>query len=150
FKKQQSDLGELNSFVEETLSGHKMIKTYSREHEVIRDFQEKNKALRDSGYFAQAYSAFIPKLMNMLNNVSFTIIVGIGGILAFRDLVSIGVIVAFTTYSRQFTRPLNDLANQFNTILSAVAGAERVFHIMDEQPEEENEKEHEIFTLSGE
>ncbi|WP_102026330.1 ABC transporter ATP-binding protein [Salirhabdus sp. Marseille-P4669] len=150
FKKQQSDLGEMNSFIEETLSGHKMIKIYSKEKQVIENFHHKNEALRESGYWAQTYSGFIPKLMNMLNNVSFTIIVGVGGVLALRDIISIGVIVTFTTYSRQFTRPLNDLANQFNTILSAVAGAERVFAIMDEEKEQGSPKEKHVSNLKGE
>lgn len=139
FKEQQKTLGDMNGFIEETLSGQKIVKMYSQERKVIEQFAEKNDALKESNYWAQTYSGFIPKLMNMLNNVSFAIIVGIGGILAIKGSVSIGVIVTFTTYSRQFTRPLNDLANQFNMILSAVAGAERVFQIVDEKEEQEDE-----------
>lgn len=135
FKQQQKTLGEMNGYIEETLSGQKIIKMYSQEKRVIEEFEQKNEALRVSSYWAQSYSGLIPKLMNMLNNISFTVIVGVGGILALKGFVSIGVIVTFTTYSRQFTRPLNDLANQFNMILSAVAGAERVFQIMDEEAE---------------
>lgn len=75
--------------------------------------------------------------MNFLNNISFAIIAGIGGILAFKGFVTIGTIVVFTEYARQFTRPLNDLANQMNTVLSAIAGAERVFSIMEETVEED-------------
>lgn len=139
FKEQQKTLGDMNGYIEEAISGQKIIKMYSQERRVIEEFEEKNEALRTSGYWAQSYSGLIPKLMNMLNNVSFTIIVGVGGILALKGSVSIGVIVTFTTYSRQFTRPLNDLANQFNMILSAVAGAERVFQIMDEEIEGKDE-----------
>lgn len=139
FKEQQKTLGDMNGFIEETLSGQKIVKMYSQERKVIGQFAEKNDALKKSNYWAQTYSGFIPKLMNMLNNVSFAIIVGIGGILAIKGTVSIGIIVTFTTYSRQFTRPLNDLANQFNMILSAVAGAERVFQIVDEKDEQEDE-----------
>lgn len=141
FKEQQKNLGDMNGYIEETISGQKIIKMYSQEKRVIDEFEIKNEALRTSSYWAQAYSGFIPKLMNMLNNISFTIIVGIGGILALKGAVSIGVIVTFTTYSRQFTRPLNDLANQFNMILSAVAGAERVFQIIDEKAEGKDENE---------
>lgn len=139
FKEQQKTLGDMNGYIEEAISGQKIIKMYSQERRVIEEFEEKNEALRTSGYWAQSYSGLIPKLMNMLNNVSFTIIVGVGGILALKGSVSIGVIVTFTTYSRQFTRPLNDLANQFNMILSAVAGTERVFQIMDEEIEGKDE-----------
>nr|WP_228409677.1 ABC transporter ATP-binding protein [Radiobacillus deserti] len=138
FKEQQRHLGQMNGFIEESLSGHTIVKMYSQEAYVMNQFQKQNVALRDASYWAQTYSGFIPKLMNSLNNLSFTIIVGVGAIFAirFEGLVSIGIIVTFTAYSRQFTRPLNDLANQFNVILSAVAGAERVFQILDERVEE--------------
>ncbi|MDC3416848.1 ABC transporter ATP-binding protein [Aquibacillus salsiterrae] len=140
FKKQQQQLGDINGFIEETLSGHKMIKLFSKENEVIEVFDQKNKELKHEGYWAQVYSGFIPKLMNSLNNLSFTIIVGIGALFVLNDMITIGTIVTFTTYSRQFTRPLNDLANQYNVILSAVAGAERVFAIIDEAEEEDSTK----------
>ncbi|MFP3339019.1 ABC transporter transmembrane domain-containing protein, partial [Micrococcus sp. SIMBA_131] len=106
---------------------------------VLTQLDEKNEALRTSGFWAMTYSGFIPKLMNVLNNVSFLLIAAAGGLLSLQGLVSIGVIVAFIQYSRLFTRPLNDLANQFNTILSAVAGAERVFNILDEKEERPDE-----------
>jgi ATP-binding cassette, subfamily B, multidrug efflux pump len=136
FKQQQRNIGEINGFIEETISGQRIIKAFSQEKKVSEEFQKKNSRLRESGFWAQTYSGFIPKLMNMLNNLSFTIIAGIGGILAIKGYISVGVMVIFTEYSRQFTRPLNDLANQFNTLLSAVAGAERVFEVLDEKEEE--------------
>ncbi|RFU69501.1 ABC transporter ATP-binding protein [Bacillus sp. V59.32b] len=141
FKEQQRNLGELNGFIEETISGQRIVKTFSQEEQMLGDFIERSGKLRQSGYLAQAYSGFIPKLMNVLNNLSFAVIAGVGGILALRGFISIGTIVIFTEYSRQFTRPLNDLSNQFNTLLSAVAGAERVFEILDEEQEEQDEKQ---------
>ena len=140
FKEQQRNLGELNGFIEETISGQKIVKTFSQEQKVIAEFIEKGERLKTSGFWAQTYSGFIPKLMNMLNNLSFAIIACVGGILALNGTVSIGMIVIFTEYSRQFTRPLNDLANQFNTLLSAIAGAERVFDIIDAEDELKQEK----------
>jgi ATP-binding cassette, subfamily B, multidrug efflux pump len=140
FKAQQRNIGEINGFIEETISGQRIIKAFSQEKKVIEEFQIKNTRLKGSGFWAQTYSGFIPKLMNLLNNLSFTIIAGVGGVLALKGFISVGVMVIFTEYSRQFTRPLNDLANQFNTLLSAVAGAERVFEILDEK-EEEPERE---------
>lgn len=109
----------------------------------MKEFTEKSLKLKKSAYWAQTYSGFIPKLMNMLNNLSFAIIAGVGGLLALNTQsgITIGIIVIFAEYSRQFTRPLNDLANQFNTLLSAVAGAERVFDVMDEVEEESDEVE---------
>lgn len=137
FKSQQEHLGDLNGYIEETVSGQSVIKIFSQEEKVLGEFDEKNKKLRKSGYLAQAYSGFIPKLMNGLNNVSFALIAFIGGLLAVNQVVSVGVIVTFTQYSRQFTRPLNNLANQFNRLLAAIAGAERVFEILDTPDEVE-------------
>ncbi|OOE10067.1 ABC transporter ATP-binding protein [Fictibacillus arsenicus] len=141
FKEQQRNLGEINGYVEEITSGQRIVKSFSQEKRVIEEFMVKNERLKESGYWAQTFSGFIPKLMNVLNNGSFALIAGVGGVLALNGKVSIGVIVIFVEYSRQFTRPLNDLANQFNTLLSAVAGAERVFEILDESREERDEEE---------
>ena len=152
FKEQQKALGDMTGYLEEHLSGHTMIKLFHQENRAIRQYDTYNKELRDVGYWAQVYSGFIPKLMNSLNNLSFAIIVGVGGWIAITSnsaTVSVGVIVAFSTYARQFTRPLNDLANQFNVILSAVAGAERAFEIMDE-PEEEVEAKKALTSWRGE
>jgi ATP-binding cassette subfamily B multidrug efflux pump len=142
FKEQQRNVGDLNGFIEETISGQRIVKTFSQEKKVLLDFNVKSQRLRGTGFWAQTYSGFIPKLMNVLNNLNFAIIACIGGILHLKGgVVSIGVIVIFAEYSRQFTRPLNDLANQFNTLLSAVAGAERVFQIIDEDEEERDEED---------
>jgi ATP-binding cassette subfamily B protein len=139
FKEQQRHLGELNGFIEETISGQRIVKTFSQEKQVIEQFQDRNEKLKGAGFWALTFSGFIPKLMNFLNHLSFGIIAAIGGVFALNGMISIGAIVIFTEYSRQFTRPLNDLANQFNTILSAIAGAERVFEILDEDVEARDE-----------
>lgn len=141
YKEQQRRLGEMNGYIEETISGQKIIKSFSQEPKVIEEFRIKNKKLKESGYWAQTFTGFIPKLMNMLNNLSFTIVAAVGGYFALNGYVSIGTIVIFSEYSRQFTRPLNDLSNQFNTLLSAVAGADRVFDIIDTEEEAVDEKE---------
>ncbi|PSL45222.1 ATP-binding cassette subfamily B protein [Salsuginibacillus halophilus] len=135
FKAQQRNIGALNGYIEETLGGQEIVKTYSQEPHVISAFEKRNARLRLSGFWAQTISGFIPKLMNSLNNFSFAIIACVGGLFALNGMITIGVIVIFTEYARQFTRPLNDLANQFNTILSAIAGAERVFAMMKETSE---------------
>lgn len=151
YKQQQQNLGALNGFIEETISGQRIVKTFSQEEKVMTEFMMKNEKLKESGYWAQTYAGFIPKLMNVLNNLSFAIIAGAGGVLALKEMISIGTIVIFVEYSRQFTRPLNDLANQFNTLLSAVAGAERVFEVLDEQEErEEEEKDVSLKEVKGE
>ncbi len=150
FKYQQQNLGELNGYIEEVISGQKMIKAYSQEDRVIEEFIVKGDHLRNSGFWAQTISGFIPKVMNMLNNLSFAVIAGIGGLLALNGMVTIGVIVIFAEYARQFTRPLNDLANQFNTLLSAIAGAERVFDILEEDIEKDSHSKEEKLNIKGE
>ncbi len=150
FRERQRNLGELNGYIEETLSGEKIIKAFGREQQVIDDFAQRNDRIRFSGFWAQTISGFIPKLMNGLNNLSFALIALVGGMLAIRGAITVGVIVIFVEYARQFTRPLNDLANQWNTLLSAIAGAERVFEIMDEDVEEADEQgATEVKQLSG-
>jgi ATP-binding cassette, subfamily B, multidrug efflux pump len=150
FKQYQQNIGEMNGYIEETISGHSVIKTFSREDTAIEEFEAKNKKLRTAAYWADTYSGFIPKLMNLLNNLSFAVIAGIGGIFALNDMITIGVIVIFAEYARQFTRPLNELANQYNTLLSAIAGAERVFQIIDEEEEAKDEGDaKDIDSVSG-
>ncbi|MCZ2257446.1 ABC transporter ATP-binding protein [Sporosarcina sp. G11-34] len=151
FKEQQIAVGELNGMIEETISGQRIVKAFSREEQVMEEFAEKSERLRRTGFWALTYSGFIPKVMNMLNNASFAIIAGVGGLLALKGdgIVTIGTIVVFSELARQFTRPLNDLANQFNTVLSAIAGAERVFGIMDEPVEKDEATKHSKTILKG-
>jgi len=139
FKERQRNLGDLNGYIEETLSGQRIVKAFSQEGTVIEEFGQRNDRIKQSGFWAQTISGFIPKLMNGLNNLSYAVIVGVGGLLAIRGTITIGVIVVFVEYARQFTRPLNDLANQWNTLLSAIAGAERVFEVLDEEEEAKDE-----------
>jgi ATP-binding cassette subfamily B protein len=139
FKDQQRNLGDLNGYIEETLSGQRIVKAFSQEQTVFAAFKQRNDRIRVSGFWAQTISGFIPKLMNALNNLSFAIIAGIGAIFVLNGAITVGVIVIFAEYSRQFTRPLNDLANQWNTLLSAVAGAERVFDVLGEEEERKDE-----------
>lgn len=150
YKEQQKHLGELNGFIEESISGQRIIKAFSQEQKVISEFLVKSGNVKKAGYWAQVYAGFIPKLMNVLNNLSFTLVAAVGGYFALKGMVTIGTIVIFTEYARQFTRPLNDLSNQFNTLLSAVAGADRVFDIIDEYEETSDEKHSvPISTLKG-
>ena len=135
FKTQQTVLGALNGHVEETMSGMDVVKAFGREEEATADFLRLNDELRKVGTKAQIWSGYIMPLMNVINNIGFAAVAAVGGILAVRGLVTVGVIASFISYSRQFTRPLNDLANTWNTLQTALAGAERVFEIMD-QPEE--------------
>ncbi|KXH83889.1 ABC transporter ATP-binding protein [Sporosarcina sp. HYO08] len=140
YKEQQQALGELNGMIEETISGQRIVKAFSQEERVMEEFSIKSERLRQTGFWALTYSGFIPKVMNLLNNAAFAIVAGVGGLLVLKGdgLVTIGTIVIFSELARQFTRPLNDLANQLNTVLSAIAGAERVFKMMDEPIEKDD------------
>lgn len=137
FRSQQKELGSLNGYIEETISGQKVIKVYRREGKALEDFQEKNKALRDISKNAQIFAGVMGPSMNFINHLSFTLIAGIGGFMALRELITIGVVVAFLNYSKQFSRPINELASQFNMLQSAIAGAERIFEVMDEEEEDD-------------
>ncbi|MED4227024.1 ABC transporter ATP-binding protein [Neobacillus cucumis] len=141
FKDQQVKLGQLNGHIEETISGIEVVKAFNHEDQVIEEFEMVNTKLRDVGLKAQVWSGFLMPIMNVINNFGFAIVAVIGGVLAVKSIVTVGAIASFITYSRQFVRPLNDLANIFNILQSGVAGAERVFEIMDEPEEPVDAKE---------
>ena len=141
FKKQQSSLGKLNGHIEEMVAGQKTVKAFNREQISINSFEAIHEALRDSSIKAQIFSGMVGPIMNVVNNITFVLVAISGGLLAFGDFgVTVGTISAFITLSRQFTRPINEIANQYNAIQSAVAGAERVFEVMDEESETDNGK----------
>jgi len=139
FYQNQTLLGNLNGIIEEDISGIKVIKIFGREEKEIDRFERVNQEMAEIGIKAQIFSGVIGPLMNLLNNISFAIIAGFGGFFAYRNLISIGAITVFINYSRQFTRPINELANQYNMIQSAIASAERVFEILDEKEEKKDD-----------
>lgn len=154
FKNQQVQLGKLNGHIEETISGLQVVKAFNHEEKAIEEFEDVNKDLREVGLKAQIWSGFLMPIMNVINNFGFAVVAVVGGILAVKSMITVGVIASFLTYSRQFGRPLNDMANIFNILQSGVAGAERVFEIIDEQEEPadiagavplENPKGHVVF-----
>lgn len=154
FREQQVVLGKLNGQIEENISGIEVVKAFNHEDKVIEEFDAINSKFCNVGIKAQVWSGFLMPLMNVINNIGFAAVAGVGGILAVRNLINVGIIASFLIYSRQFARPLNEMANIFNTLQSAVAGAERVFEIMDENEEPddregaqvlENPKGHVVF-----
>ncbi|MDI6617139.1 MAG: ABC transporter ATP-binding protein [Clostridiales bacterium] len=140
FKNQQEELGLLNGHIEETISGMQVIKAFNHEDKVIEQFKDINTKLYGVGLKAQVWSGFLMPLMNVINNIGFAAVAGVGGVLAVKNIITVGIIAAFLSYSRQFTRPLNDIANIFNVLQSALAGAERVFEILDEKEEADDLK----------
>lgn len=135
FRGQQQELGALNGFIEETVGGQKTVKAFRREAAAVKQFQEMNKRLNRVGIKAQIISGMVGPMMNFVNNLSFAFIAAVGGWMAFHDWTTIGIVVSFLTYSKQLNRPINELANQYNMIQSAIAGAERVFDILDMESE---------------
>ncbi|HWK81899.1 MAG TPA: ABC transporter ATP-binding protein, partial [Thermomicrobiales bacterium] len=135
FRAQQKELGTLNGFIEETVTGQRVVKAYHRESESIADFDRQNLALRGAALKAQTFAGFVGPMMNFISNASIAIVAAVGGILAIQGAASVGTIASFMAYSRQLGRPLNDIANLYNQIQAAIAGAERVFEIIDFKPE---------------
>ncbi|TFG72996.1 MAG: ABC transporter ATP-binding protein [Anaerolineales bacterium] len=135
FRQQQEYLGNLNGIIEETVTGQRVVIAYGREEAAIQSFETDNRALQKAATKAQVYSGFVGPMMNFVNNVSFAIVAGSGGWMVVRGLATIGTIASFINYARQFARPLNQIAQLYNQIQSALAGAERIFEVLDEVAE---------------
>lgn len=150
FRNQQRHLGELGGFIEETISGQKVVKQYSREEAEVKRFRKISGELNKVSIKAQIVSGLVGPVMNMINNLGFAIIAGVGGWMAFHNMATVGIIVSFLTYSKQFGRPISDLANQYNLIQSAIAGAERVFEVLEMPSEYEDEQIDDLPRLKGE
>ena len=133
FKAQQNALGELNGHVEETFTGHQVVKAFGREAEVVAEFDRINHRLYEAGWKAQFVSGVIMPLMGLVNNIGYVIVAVVGGVFVTRRAVEIGDIQAFIQYARQFSQPITQTANIANIIQSTIAAAERVFELLDEQ-----------------
>lgn len=138
YAKRQRNLGNLNGYVEEVIGGKEVVTLFGQEQETIKEFKKINEELRETAILADTYGGFLGPVNNFINNLGLSLIIGTGAILSVHELTTIGVIAAFVTYSRLFFRPINQLSNLMNTIQSAIAGAERVFEIMDEIPDLKN------------
>ena len=137
FKDKQARLGDLNGHIEEIVSGQKVVKVFCREEEEIKKFEVLNHKLLDVSVRAEIFSGSIGPVMTALNNMTYAVVVAVGGILMVTGgAMTLGTISNFIIYSKQFARPLTELANQVNMIMSAMAGAERVFEVLDEAEEE--------------
>jgi ATP-binding cassette subfamily B protein len=135
FKEQQRLLAELNGHVEEVLSGQTVVKAFGQEERTIARFDVVNTALREAGRKAQVLSGLMMPMLNVVTNIGFVIVATAGGLLAESGIITVGVVASFLTYSRQFARPINEIASLYSSVQSAQASAERVFDLMDETPE---------------
>lgn len=138
FAAQQAALGRLNGQVEESVSGLSMVKAFSREEKLMHQFEENNQQLYDVATKAQIWSGYLMPLTGVINNLNYVLVAVISGVMAASGALEVGMISSFLLYSRQFSRPFVDIANIYNNFQIAVAGAERVFEILDENCEPED------------
>lgn len=134
FSDRQQNLGKLNGCIEENITGQKVVKIYCQEEETINKFKSINEDFRVSSIKARIFAGIMWPIINLMNNFNFALIAGIGGWLTISGLATVGTVAAFLNYVRKFNRPLRSLAAQYNNIQSALAGAERVFEIIDREP----------------
>lgn len=135
FKAQQESLGAMNGYIEEMISGQKVIKVFGHEKKVEKDFDVLNAELREKSQKAQFFSGLMMPVMQNLSTLNYVLITIIGALLAIFRGFDVGGLAAFLQYSRQFGRPINELASLYNSIQAALAGAERIFQVIDESPE---------------
>jgi ATP-binding cassette subfamily B multidrug efflux pump len=131
FSDLQRDLGQLNSVMEETIGGQKVVSAFGRNDSAIAEFRKHNQAVCEAGIYANTYAFLLMPLTSVLGNLFVIVLVGLGGWLALQGLVSVGLIATFINYGQNFVQPLRQLSNLYNTLQAALAGAERVFQILD-------------------
>lgn len=150
YGEQQGKLGDLNAYIEEEISGLKVVKAYGLENEVVRRFHEKNKSFKDTAIKAQFTSYLMIPLMNGLSNVTLVLIIVAGSMLTLKGDASIGLIVTFINFARLFFQPINQMSNLYNQLGLAFTGAERVMDILKEEPDIKNTPDaKEIDVLNG-
>lgn len=139
FVKQQKSIGQLNGFVEEMMTGQKVVKVFCHEQENTAEFNELNENLFISAYNANKFANSMGPISSQLGNLSYVMCAVVGGILALstNSALTVGAVASFLALNKSFTMPINQVANQFNSIIMALAGAERVFNLMDEEPEKD-------------
>ncbi len=135
FRDLQQGLGELNAVMEESISGQRVVKAFRRSESAIEAFRRRNQEVYRAGVYANSYALLLMPLTNVLGNFFVIVLAGMGGYLALQGLVTVGVIATFISYGRNFVQPLRQLANMYNAIQAALAGAERVFEVIDSPAE---------------
>ena len=139
FAAQQKAVGEVNGYIEEMIEGQKVIKVFNHESAAKEGFDQRNEAYRQAGTRAQIYAGIMMPVMGNLSYINYAVTCCVGGLLAIRS-GDLGGLAAFLQYTRQVSQPITQISQQVNTILSAVAGAERVFEVMEAQPEVDESK----------
>ena len=137
YKLRQELLGEINGIVEEKVSAYRTVTAFNQQEAAIRDFSETSDRLKKVGIITEVISGSLGPLMNSLNNVSFVIVAVAGGFFAVRGYITVGIISAFIIYAKQFSRPINELTQLTGQLFTAIAGAERIFQVLDEASEQQ-------------
>ena len=139
FIKQQQDLGVVNGYIEEMMEGQKVVKVFCHEEESIRDFNELNDKLFESANKANCFVNYLGPVNGQLGNLSYVVCAIVGGILALNGIggFTLGGLASFLTFNKSFSMPVNQVSQQFNSVVMALAGAQRVFRLLDEEPEED-------------
>lgn len=135
FRDYQRRIGQLNGQLEEMFSGQRVVIAYGQEARALADFDRANEGVRDVGTRAQTFAMLVPPVMGILSNANIAILAGLGGWMVLEGLATVGTIATFYNYSRRFAAPLRQLGDLYNQLQSALAGAERVFQILDEEPD---------------
>lgn len=135
FRRQQKALGDANGFIEETIEGQKVVKVFNHEKQVLNEFGVLNEELQHSATQANTYASALGPIMNNYAHVIYATIAAIGGAFVIGSTMSVGTVLSFLQYTRSFTQPISNLSQQLNNILSALAGAERIFDVIDQKPE---------------
>ena len=137
FVDQQRNLGKLNGFIEETMTGQKVVKVFCHEEESIRDFDKLNEALYQSAFKANAFANMIGPVNAQMGNANYVVVALVGAVLALNSYAgfTVGGLASFLTFNKGFSMPINQVSMQFNSIIMALAGAERIFNLLDEKPE---------------
>lgn len=149
YRKRSAILGQLNGHSGEMITGYKSIVAYNKQEDVIEEFKQTSDELMKVSIKAEILGGSMGPIMNCISNVSFVIVAAFGGYFAYTGLITIGTISAFIIYAKQFSRPINEIAQLYGTIQTAIAGAERVFALMD-QPDEDNSGDKSMDNVKGE
>lgn len=150
FVRQQEALADVNGYIEEYISGQKVIKAFNKENDVKKEFNNRNESLRKNGFMAQTVAGMVMPIMGNISNITTAITTVVAGIFCIKGKITLGTITIFSKFSKEYSRPITEIANQFNVIQAGIAGAERIFEILDE-PEEypENSNKPAIGKIEG-
>ena len=140
FTAQQDDLGKVNGYIEEMMNGQKVVKVFNHEGKAVEEFNELNDKLFDSAYNANKFANILMPINAQLGNISYVLCAIVGGVLAFNHFagLTLGGLVAFMTFNKNFSQPINQISMQLNSIIMALAGADRIFKLLDEKTEEDD------------